>query len=786
MELRSSRSRSKTPLIQTTFEKEIDKDLFVGSTYRTTRSITKIIGSNFNEYNTSTPQPSMKTRNSKSEKITRRTRYKTSDYSSEDGEALESSPIENSINHVIDESRRSESRSTGSASAIDFYRAAGDYWNKYPKTDYTYSLYSKDRTEIAPGVLAMPNMSRRSLHGADYSNEFLRSHKETNTNPVEANIAVTPSQSYRTTTEEITRFKQRNLFSNNNYDEKYQYSTYTEHIKKQSFRSKIWNSFITIVTWITAIFYYIFKVQSSTCIWVAKILHRITTRIMLWDSWLLKSVRRRNKVTSLMALCLIPLLFFGGWWLFSQLGPLFYDKYWSNYTITGSHEKILTAGIINSVDENANRKSTASESLSVNNIVLSELTPAQLQEITNSIKLSLNTEDFYNSDKLVNKIIESPNVQNIFNNYKLTNDDHSTQILRQQQKIIDTLKIEIDKIRLELQQLETIYNKHISDAITHLRIEHNHNMANLNYKLNRCCRSAAIPIESHITRILKEFFQAPRELHSYKDISQWLRTTFVAKQDLETHLSNITQNLHSDFDILIKNNGAMIMNDVMSKITNELSRRIDRMQTMQYGDVAIDSVTDEHIKRIVRDSLAIYDADKTGLVDYALESAGGEILTTRCTENYNARTAVLSIFGIPIWHPANTARTVITPGAIPGECWAFQNFPAFLVIKLAARVQIEAFSLEHISKVLSPNGKIDSAPKEFHVYGLQNATDKDPVLLGEYFYDENGPPIQYFTVAVHGLTFHIVELKIISNHGNLKYTCLYRFRVHGKLDIEAS
>lgn len=43
------------------------------------------------------------------------------------------------------------------------YKMAGEYWNKYPKTDYTYSRLSKDRVELAPGQVAMPNMSRRSL-----------------------------------------------------------------------------------------------------------------------------------------------------------------------------------------------------------------------------------------------------------------------------------------------------------------------------------------------------------------------------------------------------------------------------------------------------------------------------------------------------------------------------------------------------------------------------------------------------------------------------------------------
>lgn len=35
--------------------------------------------------------------------------------------------------------------------------------SKYPKTDYTYSRLSPHRRELAPGVVAMPNMSRRSL-----------------------------------------------------------------------------------------------------------------------------------------------------------------------------------------------------------------------------------------------------------------------------------------------------------------------------------------------------------------------------------------------------------------------------------------------------------------------------------------------------------------------------------------------------------------------------------------------------------------------------------------------
>lgn len=57
-----------------------------------------------------------------------------------------------------------------------------------------------------------------------------------------------------------------------------------------------------------------------------------------------------------------------------------------------------------------------------------------------------------------------------------------------------------------------------------------------------------------------------------------------------------------------------------------------------------------------------YDADKTGLFDFALESAGGTIASTRCTETYDISDAVYSVWGFPIWWKRNTPRTILQPG----------------------------------------------------------------------------------------------------------------------------
>lgn len=47
----------------------------------------------------------------------------------------------------------------------------------FPKTDYTYSPTSQCRYEIAPGILAMPNMSRRPIHANNGSTVSQTSHR---------------------------------------------------------------------------------------------------------------------------------------------------------------------------------------------------------------------------------------------------------------------------------------------------------------------------------------------------------------------------------------------------------------------------------------------------------------------------------------------------------------------------------------------------------------------------------------------------------------------------------
>ncbi|KAK7066087.1 hypothetical protein SK128_019778 [Halocaridina rubra] len=183
---------------------------------------------------------------------------------------------------------------------------------------------------------------------------------------------------------------------------------------------------------------------------------------------------------------------------------------------------------------------------------------------------------------------------------------------------------------------------------------------------------------------------------------------------------------------------------------------------------------------IVKNALKTYDADKTGMVDHALESAGGIIVSTRCTESYQSQKAEIIVLGFTIYrYSTNNPRSIIQPDTMPGQCWAFKGSQGYIVIQLAGPVRPTGFTMEHIPKSLSPVGVIDSAPRIFEVWGLNSENDEG-VSLGVYEYREDGDPWQYFPVNVNNTVyFPYVELKINSNHGNLHYTCLYRFRVHG-------
>ncbi|XP_050822255.1 SUN domain-containing protein 1 isoform X6 [Gopherus flavomarginatus] len=273
-------------------------------------------------------------------------------------------------------------------------------------------------------------------------------------------------------------------------------------------------------------------------------------------------------------------------------------------------------------------------------------------------------------------------------------------------------------------------------------------------------------VDAQVKESVKLMFFGDQQEDFSESLLQRLTSKFVSKSDLQVLLR--------DLELQILKNITLHMSITHQKPTSEVI-------TNAVNNAVISGITEAQARIIVNNALKLYSQDKTGMVDFALESGGGSILSTRCSETYETKTALISLFGIPLWYFSQSPRVVIQPDMYPGNCWAFKGSQGYLVVRLSMMIYPTAFTLEHIPKTLSPTGNITSAPKDFSVYGLEDEYQEEGTLLGQYVYDQGGEPLQMFQVTEKNEnTFQIVELRIFSNWGHTEYTCLYRFRVHGK------
>ncbi|XP_024619265.1 SUN domain-containing protein 1 isoform X6 [Neophocaena asiaeorientalis asiaeorientalis] len=269
-------------------------------------------------------------------------------------------------------------------------------------------------------------------------------------------------------------------------------------------------------------------------------------------------------------------------------------------------------------------------------------------------------------------------------------------------------------------------------------------------------------------------------------VRETLRLMFSGDQH-ESSLEWLLQKLSARF--VNKDTLQILLRDLELRVLENISHHTSVTKQMPASETVVSAVngagvsgiTEAQARAIVNSALRLYSQDKTGMVDFALESGGGSILSTRCSETYETKTALISLFGVPLWYFSQSPRVAIQPDIYPGNCWAFKGSQGYLVVRLSMKIHPTTFTLEHIPRTLSPTGNITSAPKDFAVYGLENEYQEEGQLLGQFTYDQEGESLQMFPAPKRPeRAFQIVELRIFSNWGHPEYTCLYRFRVHGE------
>ncbi|GAA6219988.1 SUN domain-containing protein 1-like [Lates japonicus] len=171
------------------------------------------------------------------------------------------------------------------------------------------------------------------------------------------------------------------------------------------------------------------------------------------------------------------------------------------------------------------------------------------------------------------------------------------------------------------------------------------------------------------------------------------------------------------------------------------------------------------------------------LPNFAVESQGARVLQHLSTDTYWPRKSIGLVWDrIFYWlYSSQTQRQVIQGHSSlqPGRCWCFPGDRGHLFIELSHPVSITHVTLGHITKSQSPYGSIASASREFSIHGMRTEADAG-TDLGRLTYDQDGVAFQTFKLTnSDDAIFRYAKLQVENNWGNMDYTCVYSFRVHG-------
>ncbi|XP_046959854.1 klaroid protein-like [Vanessa cardui] len=594
------------------------------------------------------------------------------------------------------------------------YKMAGEYWNKYPKTDYTYSPLSRDRVELAPGQVAVPNMSRRSL------SQFRIQGPNTVDEP-----DIPATSVWKTST---LRKRFTNVDSSD--DESYLRNGAYTKTDERWWITRVLAAVVTAVT----------TVGSNAYRRVVGPSHRYP--------YTERRPARSGVVSRAASVATAPF-----YWMYS----------------------IITTVITTTV-------TTITETVSSD-------------QATENVKFAARY-----GEKAVAKrrwwpwlmLLLLPTFGYGYYNYQENFPRIDFEIFSKENLVVDTYRPPEIKQDVDLTKRVAALETWALNVDTRLKF--------FDQKLSKF-DNLETQIEQYSFRHLQQNLITILSSGDNSDaiaakLKQHFDKNYVTNEQLQSMSQEIHERLISSWKPEINEDGirGIVQEYLVSIERRQMEFIVEKVKEyvreVQSQPVETKTEVDfEAIKKMVIGMLDVYDADKTGLVDYALESAGGQVISTKCTELYQIKTKQYSILGLPVWWVYTSPRYALSPGAMPAECWAFQGFPGYLVIRTYAIIEVTGFSLEHMSRLLAVEGKIESAPKNFSVYGLHGEMDTDPHLFGEYMYDANSTSIQYFPVKYpkttniggveYPVAYDIIELRVESNHGNPTYTCVYRFRVHG-------
>ncbi|KAL1490403.1 hypothetical protein ABEB36_013108 [Hypothenemus hampei] len=261
---------------------------------------------------------------------------------------------------------------------------------------------------------------------------------------------------------------------------------------------------------------------------------------------------------------------------------------------------------------------------------------------------------------------------------------------------------------------------------------------------------------------------------------------YVNKSAMDVSSSSLGD---SDPDFILFQTSDPSLNDDQFERINEAIIAINNWRTQVNAEITkIQWEQDIKINNAIQEYFEIFEADNIGLMDYAAYYAGAVITRISKDTLPHPTYRPLSLFKIINIDLLSNPEEIIRPCVLPGSCFAFRGNTGSVRIKLGKPINIGAVTMSHASALLLGPEGMNSAPKDFEVYGFINLADEFGTFLGKFIYNRRGKQHQTFEVPSQlsgNQIFEEVELTILSNHGKKDFTCIYRFRVH-KNEVKGS
>ena len=233
----------------------------------------------------------------------------------------------------------------------------------------------------------------------------------------------------------------------------------------------------------------------------------------------------------------------------------------------------------------------------VENILKSDIFQKSVQKMSEKKDLSVE----------ITELIDSRYTQ-VFEKFKITSKASTSFELKHPHQGISN---EINELKSEISNLVNAYqnsleNENMQEIYDRIEMLEN-KWTQLIAQVDKCCKS--VPDVAYVRQKWKD------------EVLE-----FVTLRDLEEAVEQLKFDIETSLVEMSKNNVLDIL-----EAKQPMKSNASTLATPQ------DKSRWEEVQELVHKALLTYGADKTGAFDFALETAGGSVVSTRCTEMYTAR-----------------------------------------------------------------------------------------------------------------------------------------------------